>query len=133
MNEKYPCNDVGSVVMFLIVLGCFCWLLSITGCGSSSPHNTDTARTMEQLERENQSARSEVENSERHIERAETSVTRAIDAVSRRETAAIENARSVDRLQTLIGECQGIIKEEQRIIREVDESNGAGAKKDQTH
>lgn len=133
MNEKYPCNDVGSVVMFLIVLGCFCWLLSITGCGSSSPHNTDTARTMEQLERENQSARSEIENSERHIERAETSVTRAIDAVSRSETAAIENARSVDRLQTLIGECQGIIKEEQRIIREVDESNGAGAKKDQTH
>ena len=133
MHEKYPCNDVGSVVMFLIVLGCFCWLLSITGCGSSSPHNTDTARTMEQLERENQSARSEVENSERHIERAEASVTRTIDAVSRSETAAIENARSVDRLQTLIGECQGIIKEEQRIIREVDESNGAGAKKDQTH
>lgn len=133
MNEKYPCNDVGSVVMFLIVLGCFYWLLSITGCGSSSPHNTDTARTMEQLERENQSARSEVENSERHIERAEASVTRTIDAVSRSETAAIENARSVDRLQTLIGECQGIIKEEQRIIREVDESNGAGAKKDQTH
>ena len=133
MNEKYPCNDVSSIVMFLVVLGCFCWLLSITGCGSSSPHNTDTARTMEQLERENQSARSEIENSERHIERAETSVTRAIDAVSRSETAAIENARSVDRLQTLIGECQGIIKEEQRIIREVDESNGAGAKKDQTH
>ena len=133
MNEKYPCDDVGAVVMFLVVLGCFCWLLSITGCGSSSPHNTDTARTMEQLERENQSARSEVENSERHIERAEASVTRAIDAVSRSETAAIENARSVERLQTLIGECQGIIKEEQRIIREVDESNGAGAKKGQTH
>lgn len=133
MNEKYPCDDVRAVVMFLVVLGCFCWLLSITGCGSSSPHNTDTARTMEQLERENQSARSEVENSERHIERAEASVTRTIDAVSRSETAAIENARSVDRLQTLIGECQGIIKEEQRIIREVDESNGAGAKKDQTH
>ena len=133
MNEKYPCNDVRSVVMFLVVLGCFCWLLSITGCGHSTHDNTDTARTMEQLERENQSARSEIESGERHIERAETSVNRAIDAVGRIETAAIENARSVDRLQTLIDECQGIIKEEQRIIREVDESNGAGAKKDQTH
>lgn len=133
MNEKYPCNDVGSVVMFLIVLGCFCWLLSITGCGSSSPHNTDTARTMDQLERENQSARSEIENSERHIERAETSVTRAIDAVSRSEAAAIENARSVDQLQTLVAECQGIIEAEQRIIREVDKSNGAGEEKDQAH
>ena len=133
MNEKYPCNDVGSVVMFLVVLGCFCWLLSITGCGSSAQHNTDTTRTMEQLERENQSARSEIESGERHIDRAETSVNRAIDAVGRSETTAIENARSVDRLQTLIGECQGIIKEEQRIIREVDESNGARAKKEQAH
>ena len=133
MNEKYPCNDVGSVVMFLIVLGCFCWLLSITGCGGSAQHNTDSARTMEQLERENQSARSEIESGERHIDRAETSVTRAIDAVSRSETAAIENARSVDQLQTLVAECQGIIEAEQRIIREVDKSNGAGEEKDQTH
>ena len=133
MNEKYPCNDVGSVVMFLIVLGCFCWLLSITGCGNSAQHNTDTARTMEQLERENQSARSEIESSERHIDHAEAGIKGAIDAVGRSEAAAIENARSVDQLQTLIGECQGIIKEEQRIIREVDESNGAGAKKDQAH
>ena len=130
MNEKYPCNDVGSVVMFLVVLGCFCWLLSITGCGSSAQHNTDTTRTMEQLERENQSARSEIENSERHIERAETSVNRAIDAVGRSEAAAIENARSVDQLQTLVAECQGIIEAEQRIIREVDKSNGAGEEKD---
>ena len=133
MNEKYPCNDVGSVVMFLVVLGCFCWLLSITGCGSSAQHNTDTTRTMEQLERENQSARSEIESGERYIGNAEANINRTIDAVGRSETAAIENSRSVDRLQTLIGECQGIIKEEQRIIREVDESNGAGAKKDQTH
>ena len=133
MNEKYPCNDVGSVVMFLIVLGCFCWLLSITGCGNSAQHNTDTARTMEQLERENQSARSEVENSERHIDHAEANINRAIDAVGRSETAAIENARSVDQLQTLVAECQGIIEAEQRIIREVDKSNGAGEEKDQAH
>ena len=133
MNEKYPCDDVRSVVMFLVVLGCFCWLLSITGCGNSAHDNTDTARTMEQLERENQSARSEIESSERYIGNAEANINRTIDAVGRSETAAIENARSVEQLQTLIGECQGIIKEEQRIIREVDESNGAGAKKDQTH
>lgn len=133
MNEKYPCNDVGSVVMFLVVLGCFCWLLSITGCGSSAQHNTDSARTMEQLERENQSARSEIESGERYIGNAEANLNRTIDAVGRSEAAAIENARSVDQLQTLIGECQGIIKEEQQIIREVDKSNGAGAKKDQTH
>ena len=133
MNEKYPCDDVRAVVMFLVVLGCFCWLLSITGCGSSAQHNTDTARTMEQLERENQSARSEVENSERHIERTEASVNRAIDAVGRSEAAAIENARSVDQLQTLVAECQGIIEAEQRIIREVDKSNGAGEEKDHAH
>ena len=133
MNEKYPCNDVGSVVMFLVVLGCFCWLLSITGCGSSAQHNTDTTRTMEQLERENQSARSEIESGERYIGNAEANINRTIDAVGRSETAAIENARSVEQLQTLIGECQGIIKEEQRIIREVDESNGARAKKEQAH
>lgn len=133
MNEKYPCNDVGSVVMFLVVLGCFCWLLSITGCGSTAKNDNDSIRTVDQLKGENQSARSEIESGQRHIDHAEADLGKATDAVIRSEEAAIESARGTDQLQTLIGECQGIIKEEQRIIREVDESNGAGAKKDQAH
>ena len=131
MNEKYPCNDVGSIVLFLVVLGCFCWLLSITGCGSS--HNTDTIRTVEQLKGENQSARSEVESGQRHLDYAEVDLGKATDAVIRSGEAAISNARSIDQLQTLIGECKELIAEEQRIIRSVDEANRAGAEKDQTH
>lgn len=133
MNEKYPCNDVGSIVLFLVVLGCFCWLLSITGCGSSAKDNTDTIRTVEQLKGENQSARSEVESGQRHLGHAEVDLGKATDAVIGSEEAAIESARGTEQLQALIGECQGIIKEEQRIIREVDEANRAGAEKDKAH
>lgn len=132
MNEKYPCNDVSSIVLFLVVLGCFCWLLSVAGCGKTAG-DSDTVRTVEQLKSSNQSARSEVESGERHLEHAEANINRAIDAVDRSEEAAISDARSVDQLQTLLNECQRIIKEEQRIIREVDKANGAREEKDQAH
>lgn len=93
---------------------------------SSTPADNDVARTVEQLQDENESARSELESGSREIEAAEEHVDRTVDAVERSEETAQSNARSADELQTLISECRGIIESQRSIIQEVDRANGIG-------
>ena len=91
--------------------------------GSSSTADNNVTRTMEQLQRANESARSELESGSREVEAAKEHVERAADAVGRSEEAARINAAGVDELQTLVSECKGIVEAQQRLIRNIDESN----------
>lgn len=92
--------------------------------GSSSPAGNNVNRTMESIQRANESARSEVEFGRREIETAEEHVNRTADAIKRSEETAHSNARSTDELQTLISECKGIVEAQRGIIRDVDKANG---------
>lgn len=94
--------------------------------GSSSPAGNNVNRTMESIQRANESARSEVEFGRREIETAEEHVNRTADAIKRSEETAHSNARSTDELQTLISECKGIVEAQRGIIREVEAANGIG-------
>ena len=82
-------------IWFLCALLAVGWLLQCTGCGSTK-HDSDSIRTVDELKKENQSARSEIEHSERHLEHAEADLNRATDAVVRSEEAAIRSPRSID-------------------------------------
>lgn len=90
---------------------------------SSTPADNDVARTVEQLQDENESARSELESAGREIADAEGHVERAADAVGRSEEAAQRNADSVEELQGIVSECREIVEAQQRLIRNIDESN----------
>lgn len=91
---------------------------------SGTDLHQDTVRTVESIKAEHELTRSEVESAERSVGEAEEHVDRAADAISRSEDAATRNAESVDQLQKLIGECQGIVETQQRIIRDIDGSSG---------
>lgn len=91
---------------------------------SSSPTGNNVNRTMESIQRANQSAGSEIESGRREIETAEEHVNRTADAIKRSEETAHSNARSTDELQTLISECKGIVEAQRGIIRDVDRANG---------
>ena len=93
---------------------------------SSSTAGNNVTRTVESIQRANESARSEVESGRREIEAAEGHIERAADAVGRSEEAARINAAGVDELQTLVGECRGIVENQRELIREVETSNGIG-------
>lgn len=95
--------------------------------GSSTPTDNDVNRTMESIQKSNESAGSEVESGRREIKAAEEHVSRTIDAIKRSEEAAHSNARSTDELQALINECQGIVENQRELIREVEAANGIGA------
>ena len=90
--------------------------------GTQADNNVN--RTMESIQRANKSARSEVESGRREIEAAEEHIDRTVNAVKRGEEAAQFNTRSTDELQTLIGECRGIVETQRRIIQDVDRANG---------
>lgn len=92
--------------------------------GSSTPTDNDVNRTVESIQKSNESAGSEIESGRREIETAEGHVNRTADAIKRSEEAARFNARNADELQTLISECRGIIESQRSIIREVDRANG---------
>ncbi len=92
--------------------------------GSGTPADNDVNRTVESIQRANESARSKVESGRREIEAAEEHVNRTADAIKRSEEAAHSNARSADELQTLISECKGIVEAQRGIIRDVDRANG---------
>ena len=91
---------------------------------SSTDTNNNVNRTMESIQRANKSAGSEVESGRREIETAEEHVNRTADAIKRSEETARSNARSIDKLQTLISECKGIVEAQRGIIRNVDRANG---------
>lgn len=91
---------------------------------SGTPADNDVNRTVESIQRANESARSKVESGRREIEAAEEHVNRTADAIKRSEEAAHSNARSADELQTLISECKGIVEAQRGIIRDVDRANG---------
>lgn len=92
--------------------------------GSGTPADNDVNRTVESIQRANESARSKVESGRREIEAAEEHVNRTADAIKRSEEAAHSNARSTDELQALISECKGIVEAQRGIIRDVDRANG---------
>ena len=91
---------------------------------SGTPADNDVNRTVESIQRANESARSKVESGRREIEAAEEHVNRTADAIKRSEEAAHSNARSSDELQTIISECKGIVEAQRGIIRDVDRANG---------
>lgn len=93
---------------------------------SSTPADNDVARTVEQLQDENESARSELESAGRGIADAEGHVERAADAVGRSEEAAQRNADSVEELQRIVSECREIVKNQRELIQEVERANGIG-------
>lgn len=94
---------------------------------SGTPTDNDVNRTVESIQKSNESAGSEIESGRREIETAEEHVNRTADAIKRSEEAAHSNARSADELQALISECKGIVEAQRELIREVEAANGIGA------
>lgn len=90
---------------------------------SSSTADNNVTRTVESIQKANESVRSEVESGRREIEAAEGHIERAADAVGRSEEAAARSAAGIDDIQSLVSECKGIVEAQQRLIRNIDESN----------
>lgn len=95
--------------------------------GSGTQADNNVNRTMESIQKSNESAGSEIESGRREIETAEEHVSSSVDAIKRSEEAAHSNARSADEFQTIISECKGIVENQRELIREVEAANGIGA------
>lgn len=108
--------------LVLVANGVYHWWHS----RSSTPADNDVARTVEQLQDENESARSELESAGREIADAEGHIERAADAVGRSEEAAARSAAGIDNIQSLVSECKGIVEAQRRIIQDVERANGIG-------
>lgn len=98
---------------------------------SGTPADNDVNRTVESIQRANESAGSEIESGRREIETAEEHVNRTADAIKRSEDAAARSAAGIDNIQSLVSECKGIVEAQRRIIRDVDRANGIGPEEDE--
>ena len=94
--------------------------------GSSTTADNNVTRTVESIQRANESARSEVESARRETEAAEGHIERAADAIGSSEDAATRSAAGIDNIQSLVGECKGIVEKQRELIREVEIANGIG-------
>lgn len=94
--------------------------------GSGTQADNNVNRTVESIQRANESARSEVESARRETEAAEGHIERAADAIGRSEDAATRSAAGIDNIQSLVGECKGIVEKQRELIREVEIANGIG-------
>lgn len=112
-----------SLIIAGILLICNDVYWSWHGRSSRADVHQDTVRTVERIQAEHKSATSEIESAGISINNAEGHIERAADAISRSEDAARINAAGVDELQTLVSECRGIVEAQQRLIRNIDESN----------
>lgn len=120
----YKAAKVLLIAASLLLVGndIWCWW---QGRSSTSAGN-DVCATMESIQAEHSTARSELESGSREVEAAKEHVERAADAVGRSTEAAQTNARSTDELQSLISECQGIVEAQRGLIQDIDQENGIG-------
>ena len=93
------------------------------GRSSRADVHQDATRTVERIQAEHKSATSEIESAGISINNAEGHIERAADAISRSEEAATRSAAGIDDIQSLVSECKGIVEAQQRLIRNIDESN----------
>lgn len=99
------------------------------GGSSRADVHQDTVRTVERIQAEHKSATSEIESAGISINNAEGHIERAADAISRSEDAAARSAAGIDNIQSLVGECKGIVEKQRELIREVEIANGIGTPK----
>lgn len=95
--------------------------------GSSTSAGNDVCATMESIQAEHSTARSELESGSREVEAAKEHVERAADAVARSTEAATRNSGGVDQLEKIISDSQKIVENQRGLIQEIDRANGAGA------
>ena len=119
MNEKYPCDDVSSIVLFLVVLGCFCWLLSVTGCRNPNRLQGSTDREIGRIEEQQRQAGAEISRAGAEIESAEDAIGRAGRAVSNSQKRAASVQAGIKECQELARECQGLARANAKIIAEL--------------
>ena len=119
MNEKYPCDDVSSIVLFLVVLGCFCWLLSVTGCRNSNGLQGSADREIGRIEEQQRQAGAEISRAGAEIESAEDTIGRADRAVSNSQKRAASVQAGIKECQELARECQGLARANAKIIAEL--------------
>ena len=116
MNEKYPCDDVSSIVLFLVVLGCFCWLLSVTGCRNPNRLQGSTGREIGRIEEQQRQAGAEISRAGAEISAAEDSIERASGAISHSQERAAAMQEGVEECEKLARECQGLAKRNAELI-----------------
>ena len=127
MNEKYPCDDVSSIVLFLVVLGCFCWLLSVTGCRNPNRLQSSTDREIGRIEEQQRQAGAEISRAGAEIGAAEDALSRAGGAVSNSQERARAVQAGVEECQELARECQELAGRNAKIIGELREQTGCRA------
>ena len=119
MNEKYPCDDVSSIVLFLVVLGCFCWLLSVTGCRNPNGVQGSADREIGRIEEQQRQADAEISRVGTEIGAAEDALGRAGRAVSNSQERAASVQAGIEECQELARECQGLARANAKIIAEL--------------
>lgn len=126
MENETRCKIIKGlfIIAVMLLVSNTVYRYAVSRSGTDSDNNVN--RTVESIQKSNESARSEVESGRREIEAAEEHIDRTADAIKRSEETARSNARSIDELQTLIGECRGIVETQRRIIQDVDRANGVG-------
>lgn len=116
MNEKYPCDDVSSIVLFIVVLGCFCWLLSVTGCGNPNGLQSSTGREIGRIEEQQRQAGAEISRAGAEIVAAEDALDRAGGAVSNSQERAAAMQEGLSECEKLAHECQNLAKRNAELI-----------------
>lgn len=121
MNEKYPCDDVSSIVLFLVVLGCFCWLLSVTGCRNTTGVQNSTDREIGAIEEQQRQVDVEIGRAGTEIGAAENSIERASGAISHSQERARAVQAGVEECQKLTRQCQELAGANARLLAELGE------------
>ena len=127
MNEKYPCDDVSSIVLFLVVLGCFCWLLSVTGCRNPNGLQSSTDREIGAIKEQQRQADAEISRAGTEIGAAENSIERAGGAVESSQERARAVQAGLSECEAILKECQELAGRNAKIIDELGEQTGSRA------
>lgn len=133
-NDNYK-KEIGFAVMLCIIVAAFGWLLCRYYANRANSDSNDAIRTVQQVERDNKSARdanteadSLNESVGAELDAGQADLSGATESVGRLQNSSSERTELIRTAKEGLADSQRLIDEERSLFADIDEAN-QGARK----
>lgn len=130
MTNEQEKSTNNNRIYFIIAALVFCAFVycTVRGCGGNDANNIEqlhksTDNTMAEIERKHQQAASELDAAGGQLNSARETAGRIDDLINQSQNAGTAITAGITDCKRIVGECEEIVADSQRICREIEAAN----------
>lgn len=128
-QEKSTNNNRNYIIIIALVFCAFVYC-TVRGCGGNDANieqlHKSTDNTMAEIEGEHQQAASELDAAGGQLNSAGETAGRIDDLINQSQNAGTAITAGITDCKRIVGECEEIVADSQRICREIEKANNGG-------